>query len=91
MDDSSGFNPDWVSPPGDTIADILRERGIPVAEFAAMMELTPAKTDELIRGVTLLTEPIAENLSRILGPSVRFWLKREAQYREGGERGQGGA
>jgi len=29
------FKPDWVSAPGDTIADILEERGLTVEEFAA--------------------------------------------------------
>ena len=28
------FAPDWVSPPGDTIADVLEERGWTQAEFA---------------------------------------------------------
>jgi len=28
------FQPDWVSPPGDTIADLLEEKGWTQAEFA---------------------------------------------------------
>ena len=34
------FNPDWVSAPGDTIADILQERGLTVADLAERTGLT---------------------------------------------------
>jgi HTH-type transcriptional regulator/antitoxin HigA len=34
MTSTQGFCPDWASTPGDTIADILRERGLSEAEFA---------------------------------------------------------
>ena len=32
MPDVSDFRPNWISPPGDTINDLLRERGISLAE-----------------------------------------------------------
>ncbi len=34
MADTSTFEPDWVSPPGDTIADALEELGMSQAELA---------------------------------------------------------
>jgi hypothetical protein len=27
IDTNTSFNPDWASPPGDTILDLLEERG----------------------------------------------------------------
>ena len=37
---SSAFNPDWVSSPGDTIADMLEERGITPKELAKRADLS---------------------------------------------------
>ena len=34
MNKNNAFQPDWVSPPGDTIADVLEERNLPPDEFA---------------------------------------------------------
>ena len=36
----TSFEPDWLSPPGDTIADVLEERGWSQAEFAQRIGYT---------------------------------------------------
>lgn len=77
------FNPDWVSAPGDTIADILEERGIPVEELAQRIGKSQIGAQALLEGRTPLTLDIAIMLSRWLGGSPEFWMTREAQYREG--------
>ena len=76
------FRPDWVSPPGDTVADLLDEQGWSQAEFAERVGYTPKHVNQLIRGKAGITEDTAVRLERVLGSSAQFWLSREAQYRE---------
>ncbi len=76
------FQPDWVSPPGDTIADLLEEKGWSQAEFAQRCGYTTKHVSLLINGKASITEDTALKLERVLGSSARFWLVREAQYRE---------
>lgn len=78
-----GFDPDWVSAPGDTIRDILEERLISHPEFAARMCLSEADADRLLNGDLPITDEIADTLSRELGASLEFWIRREQHYREG--------
>lgn len=76
------FAPDWVSPPGDTILDIIEERGWPQTELATRLGYSTKHTNQLIKGKVPLTEDAAVRLERVLGGSVGFWLAREAKYRE---------
>ncbi len=76
------FAPDWLSPPGDTIADVLEERGWSQAEFAQRIDYTPKHVNQLLRGKAPIREETALRLERVLGSTARFWLQREAEYRE---------
>ncbi len=80
MTDSSTFTPDWISPPGDTIEDLLEERGWTKAEFAGRTGFTPKHVNELVKGRVPITPDAADRLSRVLGSTPEFWLRREAQY-----------
>lgn len=76
------FLPDWVSPPGDTILDLLEERDWTQQELAVRLGFSPKHVSQLINGKVALTEDTAVRLQSVLGGSVGFWLTREAQYRE---------
>jgi len=76
----TGFQPDWVSPPGDAIADALEERGWTEADFAEKSGLRPELIRQLLEAKTAITEPIADILARVLGYTTRFWLDLEARY-----------
>ncbi|WP_333839568.1 HigA family addiction module antitoxin [Pelomicrobium sp.] len=82
------FAPDWVSPPGDTIADVLEERGWTQAEFARRLGYTEKHVSQLINGKAAITEDTASRLERVLGSTAGFWLRKEATYRERLERQQ---
>lgn len=82
MTDTREFRPDWASPPGDTISDLLRERGLSTMEFAKHIGQTPDEIDNLLLGRTTITLGIARQLERVLGASVEFWMSRDFQYRE---------
>ncbi|PYV92141.1 MAG: XRE family transcriptional regulator [Acidobacteria bacterium] len=77
----SDFNPDWVSPPGDTIADLLEERGWKQTEFAARIGCTTKHVSLLVNGKVSISDDIAIRLERVLGSTARFWLTREAHFR----------
>lgn len=76
------FRPDWISPPGDTITDLLEEKGWTQEDFAKRMGYTPKHISQLINGKASITQDTALRLERVLGSSAGFWLTREAQFRE---------
>ena len=80
------FAPDWASAPGDTIADILGEREISLADFAAQIGQTPEEAMDLLQGRATITLKTARLLGQALGASVEFWMSRDFQYREDASR-----
>jgi plasmid maintenance system antidote protein VapI len=77
------YLPDWVSPPGETLADILKEREIPIRVFANRMGMTRKETYRLMKGEIEITTRIAYKMELALWiPSARFWIERERLYRE---------
>ncbi|MXZ80410.1 MAG: HigA family addiction module antidote protein [Gammaproteobacteria bacterium] len=75
------FTPNWASPPGDTIADVLKERGWTQAELAKRLGYSETHVSQLINGKASLTEDTAFRLESVLGSTAAFWLRREAFYR----------
>jgi HTH-type transcriptional regulator/antitoxin HigA len=81
-DQHAEFRPDWLSAPGDTLADILEERGWSQSEFAERTGYTEKHVSLLINGKASITQDTALKLERVVGSTASFWLSREAQYRE---------
>jgi len=81
-DGTKVFNPDWIEPPGTTIADLLTERGWTQVEFSRRIDYAPKHVNLLIKGRAAITEETALRLERVIGGTVGFWLNREARYRE---------
>lgn len=78
--------PDWVSPPGDTIDDLLEERCWVKADLAQRSGLTTEHVDELVNGRASISADVAERLALVLGSTSDFWLARDARYRAAIER-----
>ena len=74
------FRPDWASPPGDTISDLLEERGWSQSELADRLGYTKKHVSLLINGKAPVTEDTALRLERVFGGQAAFWLAREAQF-----------
>jgi len=68
--------------PGETIADILAERGWTAVHFAKLMVYTPKHVNGLLHGRASITVDTAIRLEAVLGSTAQFWLARESQYRE---------
>jgi len=79
----NAYTPDWVSPPGETLSEILKERKITRTEFASRMKLPKKTINQLIKGKVEITVRTAYKMELALGvPSARFWIERERLYRE---------
>lgn len=74
------FQPDWVSPPGNTISDVLEERGWQQREFAERLGYTQKHVSQLITGKVPITVDAAKRLERVLGSGMEFWLALEMNY-----------
>lgn len=82
MASQNAFEPLWASAPGETISDILRTRRIDFQSFAADLGESEDYVKCLLVGACPIDRSIAERLQFVIGGSVGFWLRREAQYRE---------
>ena len=79
---SATFLTDWVSPPGETILDLMNEIAWTQVELAQKLGYTLKQLKLLIEGKVPLTEDTALRLEQVLGSTVKFWLNREVKYRE---------
>lgn len=79
---SQGFQPDWVSPPGDTMIDLMEERDWSQVELAQRLGFSAKHLNQLVKGKVPLSNDAALRLERVLGSTANFWLSREAKYRE---------
>ena len=71
-----------ATPPGATIREQLKDRGMSQKEFAARMDLSEKHVSKLINGEVQLTPEVAVRLEMVLGIPARFWNNLEAIYRE---------
>jgi HTH-type transcriptional regulator / antitoxin HigA len=76
------FCPNWASAPGDTISDILEERGWSINEFAARLDDTIDQARQLLQGRATITVRTARRLEQVLGGTAEFWMARDFQFRE---------
>lgn len=73
---------DSVSPPGETLLEVLTMRGMSQAQLAERTG-RPSKTiNEIIKGKAAITPETALQLELVLGIPAAFWNSREQQYRE---------
>jgi HTH-type transcriptional regulator/antitoxin HigA len=80
MVDDTSFSPDWVSPPGSTIATLLEERGVTPDELARRIDQSTDEVEELLKGRATITAELARRLASALGATESFWTRRESQY-----------
>ncbi len=76
-----GFCPDWTSSPGDTIADVMEDKGLSEAALASQLGQSADDVRALLEGRATISIAIARSLQRTVGGSVEFWMSRDFQYR----------
>jgi HTH-type transcriptional regulator/antitoxin HigA len=82
MAETSTFEPDWLSPPGETIRQLLHDRQLDESDIVPRLELSPFDFDALISGALEISPLLALRLEGALGLSAQFWERREQQYRD---------
>jgi HTH-type transcriptional regulator/antitoxin HigA len=80
MAEPTEFQPQWASPPGGTILDILDQKGMSIEDFCAAMKTSERVASNLITGDVAIDAKMATKLQDVLGGSAAFWLRREAQF-----------
>ncbi|MBN9287578.1 MAG: XRE family transcriptional regulator [Gammaproteobacteria bacterium 39-13] len=76
------YIPSSVSPPGDTLAELLNEKGMSQKEFAERCGRPEKTINEIIKGKAAITPETALQFERVLGAPAEFWNTRETHYRE---------
>ena len=76
----TGISRDLIIHPGETIADVLEERGITQAELAARTGVTTAYVCNVIAGKKDISAKFAFALEYALGVPKSFWMNLQSNY-----------
>lgn len=76
------YTPDHISPPGETLAELLESRGMSQVELAAQTGRPEQHINEMVAGKAPITPEMAIQLERSLGAPASFWNNRDARYRK---------
>jgi HTH-type transcriptional regulator/antitoxin HigA len=78
--EETGFQPDWTTPPAETIRRALIRRGWSFADLAIAMNVEEETASALIEGDTEIDEKNARGLAKAFNTSASFWTERQKQY-----------
>lgn len=76
----TGISHSLIIPPGETIADILEDRGITQTELASRTNVSTAYISNVISGKKDISANFAAGLEYALGVPKSFWLNLQANY-----------
>lgn len=76
----TGISRDLIIHPGETIADVLEDRGISQAELAASTGVSAAYVSNVIAGKKDISSKFAFALEYALGVPKSFWINLQANY-----------
>ncbi len=76
------FIPDYASPPGATLIDILELQGMSQVELEKRLGMNKKTINQIIKGKAPITQNTAMRLEQVLNVPASFWITREQQYRE---------
>jgi addiction module HigA family antidote len=76
------YTPDFISPPGETLAEILEEKNMSQSELAQRMGRPKKTINEIIKGKAEITIDTSLQIQLVLGTPASFWIERERLYRE---------
>ena len=76
----TGLSPELIIHPGETIADLLAERGMSQKELAARTGMAPSFISNVINGKKGISGNFAYALECAFGVPKTFWLNLQANY-----------
>lgn len=71
---------DVATPPGEHLADTLRELGMSQADLARRMGRPQPAINQIVRGLKAITAETALQLEDVLGISAETWMNLETNY-----------
>ena len=80
VEKNRGISPDLLIHPGETISDLLEERGITQKELAQRAGVSEAFLSDVIHGKKDISKGLAMGLEYALGVPRSFWLNLQANY-----------
>ena len=75
------YQPDYISPPGETLLETLEALGMSQAELAERTGKSLKTINEIIKGKAPITPETALQLERVLGVPAHFWNRANASFR----------
>lgn len=78
--DQLSWEPSWSSPPGDTLREVLADRGLSQSELARRVDRPFRIINEIINAKAAITPDIAIQLEQVLGVSADLWANLERHY-----------
>lgn len=72
---------EMISPPGDTLQEILAAYPMSQAELAERIGRPKERVNDIIKGREPITTKTAFQLEKVLGMPASFWIMREQEYR----------
>lgn len=76
------YLPDFVTPPGDSLRELLRTLGMSQVSLAERTGRSPKTINEIVKGKAPITPETAIQFETVLGVPAVFWNNREKNYRE---------
>jgi len=83
---SDWLQPDYASPPGDTLQEMMEWYKVTPTELAKETGRTVQFINQLLFGQAAITPELAWHLERLFKMSADFWMRREQSYRDALER-----
>jgi len=76
------YAPSYAFPPGDTLAEVLKSRGIRQADLAERAGLTSKAINQIVKAKARVTPTTALQLERVLGIPASFWNNLQRRHDE---------
>lgn len=67
-------------PPGETLKEVLEDRGISTTDFAEAAGLTADAVEAILEGSREITEEIAEEFEETIGVPASFWVNLQKNF-----------
>ena len=80
MPERCRYTPDYALPPGETLVEVLAERGMSQAELARRAGLSAKHVNQIVLGTAALSAETALRLERVTGVPAGVWTELEADY-----------
>jgi HTH-type transcriptional regulator/antitoxin HigA len=79
-EDGLRYQPDYAVPPGESLAEILEDRGMSQAELARRTGISAKHINLILKGTAPISPDSALKLERVVGVPARVWNALEANY-----------